>query len=118
MGSIRFPQSDPIKSNENHMKFHENLRKPMELNGFPMESIRFPQSNPMEISWKSNENQWNSMEFNGIPNEIQRKGLFGRHIQEIPSRVLLIFRGGGGLLIRGLHYTSAYASFLTTHACA
>ena len=49
MGSIRFPQSDPIKSNEN----------------------------PMKISWTSNENQWDLMEFQwdpfDFPNQIQWK---------------------------------------------
>ena len=42
------------------------------------------------------------MEFNGISNEIQSGRLFSGEIQEIPSKVLLTFRGG--LLIRTCHY--------------
>ena len=45
MGSIRFPQSDPIKSKEN----------------------------PMKISWTSNENQWDLMEFHPQPDPIKPK---------------------------------------------
>ena len=50
---------------------------------FQWDPLDFPnqiQSNPMKIQWKSNEqsneNQWNSMEFNGISNEIQSGRLF------------------------------------------
>ena len=36
------------------------------------------------------------MEFNGISNEIRSGRLFTGEIQEIPSKVLLTFWGGGG----------------------
>ena len=70
---------------------------------FQWDPLDFPnqiQSNPMKIPWnsneQSNENQWNSMEFNGISNEIQSGRLFRGGIHEIPSKVLLTFWGGGG----------------------
>ena len=46
----------------------------------------------MKFQWKSNENL---IEFNGISNEIQSGRLFRGVIQEIPSKVLLTFLGGG-----------------------
>ena len=47
----------------------------MEFQWDPLEFPNQIQSNPMKIpcqfNEKSNENQWNSMEFNGVSNEIQ-----------------------------------------------